>query len=570
MVLMEHDPLKQALEPLLAHPPAQPRPLEDIVAGARHRRTRRKVAAGMGIVLAFGMSAAGLVAGQQHYIDSDPARSFDGTDPTVDPTPSEAGHTSIIQDTDVGDTPGTVEFTGDSWTRCRGCDVATDDGSYSYGYSEGQSYTVRFEGVRIRVFAPDDRHGGLAQVTLDGAAAEPPTVDFLTSGQPANKLIWDSGVLEDGEHAVTFTIEPVQDGRDATVALFDHAEVETAEGGTGVADDEAGDGADDEAVTEEADAAAAAEPAESATAEPATAAAPEQATQAGAAPGYLGVATYDPYEFESWLGRSVDVWETWNGYTWPEMLNVSGLHTYMTGEGAAPFNRRWEGKASIGQPMWSKGESAQTCNSGANDDNMRTVAQNIADAGFPDAYIRLGWEMNGYWFGDTQGAWQDTEGWITCWRRWHGILKGVSPDFKLVWNPNWNSNTGGGAFDVRTAWPGDEYVDAAGPDIYDWNLDPAATSDTGEPNGIDAWIDFVVNEHNTPFAMPEWGLNVRDGGGDNPEFIQTITSRLSDLKAQGMLEYASYFNLDGCNFQIQGDGCNPQSGEAYRSWAQGV
>jgi hypothetical protein len=271
----------------------------------------------------------------------------------------------------------------------------------------------------------------------------------------------------------------------------------------------------------------------------------------------------------SWLGRPVDVWETWQPHDWGAMEGIPTVHQYMTGEGPAPFDKRWTGKVSIGQPMWAVGENAQACAGGGNDGHMTAVANAIKAAGFPDAYIRLGWEMDGSWFGEFNGAWQDPAGWVACWQRWHGILKAVSPDFQLVWNPNFSSNTGAGDFDVRTVWPGDQFVDAAGPDYYDWNIDPDSTGFDGAPIGINQWVDFVVGEHHKPFAMPEWGLNTPNGGGDDPGFINQVFDVLDQLKANGQLAYASYFNLDGCVFQVHVDGCNPASTEAYRSRAQG-
>ncbi|HEV7761403.1 MAG TPA: hypothetical protein VGO78_20500 [Acidimicrobiales bacterium] len=549
--------LKSELQLLLAEPSAPPRPLDDITGRAhRHRvRRRRNLAALATFVLIATAWGATRLDRAESTVELKPANATDATDPAdADPTttvttgpatvgpstsevPAEPVKTSTIEDTaigtDAGAGAGSVEYAGGSWTRCGGCDIPTDDSSYYYGYEAGQSYTVRFTGVQLQVFAPDDLHGGVAEVTVDGDAAATPTVDFLDD-DPANRLVWDSGRLDDGDHAVTFTVRP----GDTEVVLFDRADVYTLPDGP--------------AVTPTA---------------PPPGPGPGPGTGGGGA-ALLGAGVHDPYELAGWLGRPVDVWETWQGHSWGEMEGIPTVHQYMTGEGPAPFDRRWTGRISIGQPMWAAGESAATCNSGANDAHMANVARAIADAGFGDAYVRLGWEMDGYWFGEINGAWQDPDGWVACWRRWHGILKGVSPAFQLVWNPNFSSNTGAGDFDVRTVWPGDAFVDAAGPDYYDWNLDPDGTGFSGAPVGINRWIDFVVDQHHKPFAMPEWGLNAPNGGGDDPGFIDQVFDALDRLKADGHLAYASYFNLDGCVFQIHLDGCNPRSGDAYRSRAQ--
>ncbi|HET6953552.1 MAG TPA: sigma factor-like helix-turn-helix DNA-binding protein [Acidimicrobiales bacterium] len=258
--------LEGELRPLLGHPGLPGRPPLDEVAGAlRRRRSRRRtaaLAAAAAAVRAAGLGVAAREAGPSGTAASPtPGGGAPSTDPpaTVPPTtatpptvpatvppatatpptvppatvppataepPDGAApvRSSTIRDTDIGSGPGTVSYSGDSWTRCGGCTVVTDDASYYYGYRVGQAYTVRFRGVRLQVFAPDDRHGGVAEVTVDGRPAATPRVDFLTTGTPANGLRWDSGALPDGAHTVTFTILP---GRSDNVALFDRAEVYT-------------------------------------------------------------------------------------------------------------------------------------------------------------------------------------------------------------------------------------------------------------------------------------------------------------------------------------------------------
>jgi hypothetical protein len=150
-----------------------------------------------------------------------PTETDDGTPPpapAVNPVMS-----STIQDTSIGTGPGTVRYSGASWTRCGGCDVATGDSSYYYGYTSGQSYTLTFRGVQLKLYAPNDTHGGIARVTVDGGPAATTRVNFLTSGIRANGLRWDSGILPDGVHTVTFTIEPGSN----QVVLFDRADVYT-------------------------------------------------------------------------------------------------------------------------------------------------------------------------------------------------------------------------------------------------------------------------------------------------------------------------------------------------------
>jgi hypothetical protein len=435
---------------------------------------------------------------------------------------------ATIEDTSAGTAAGTVQYTGSSWTRCGGCSVATPNNSYHYGYTVGQSYTVRFRGSQLQVYAPTDQHGGIAAVTVDGAAAG--AVDFYRSGPATNVLLWTSPQLADAEHAAVFTISG-NTSSDAHVVVFDRAVAST--GGTPPT-----------------------------TAPPTTP--PPTQPPAGPAPGLSGAGVQNPYSFGSWRGAPVQVWETWNNLSsWGGMEGIPTVHTYFTGQGSAPFNVRFPGKMSFAQPMWAAGENADTCNSGASDAHMRNVFVNLRNAWGGDAYVRLGWEMDGYWFPQNYAP-ADPAGWVSCWRRWYGIIKSVSPGFRLVWNPNWASNTNGqGAFDVRTVWPGDQYVDAAGPDYYDYNIDPNATGTAGAPVGITRWRQFVA-AHGKPFASPEWGLNTPNGGADDAGFIEQMYDAFTAAKASPTgLEYQSYFNLDGCVFQLT-DGCNPTAGSRYQ------
>jgi hypothetical protein len=273
----------------------------------------------------------------------------------------------------------------------------------------------------------------------------------------------------------------------------------------------------------------------------------------------------NPYDFGQWRGRPVQIWETWNNYpTWQAMEGIRSVHDHFTGAAAPPFNRRFPGAMSFSQPMWAAGEGAETCVSGVSDTHMRAVFTNLHNAWDGATYVRLGWEMDGYWFPQNYAPANPT-GWVDCWRRWHAIIKSISPAFQLVWNPNWSSNTGGhGAFDVRTIWPGDQYVDAAGPDYYDFDIDPDATGLGGAPVGINQWLEFAA-AHHKPLAVPEWGLNTPHGGGDGPAFIQQLHDAFqSASRSPSGLAYESYFNLNGCTHQIHDDGCNPEAAERYR------
>jgi hypothetical protein len=131
--------------------------------------------------------------------------------------------TAVIEDTTVGSSTGTVQYTGSSWTVCGGCDVATPNNSYRYAYVVGDSVTVRFHGSQLKVYSPSDPQGGIAEVTVDGKAAG--TVNFCAEAK-ANGLRWDSGSLNDADHATTFIISGATSCIEHVIG-FDRAEVTT-------------------------------------------------------------------------------------------------------------------------------------------------------------------------------------------------------------------------------------------------------------------------------------------------------------------------------------------------------
>lgn len=133
----------------------------------------------------------------------------------------------------------------------------------------------------------------------------------------------------------------------------------------------------------------------------------------------------------------------------------------------------------------------------------------------------------------------------------------------------WNPALGWQQFPSTQAWPGDEYVDIVGLDVYDdsWQRDtyPLPTDATPEEvdkrrnkawdeaiwnasYGLKSWRDFAL-EHKKPFAIPEWGASNREdghGGGDNPLFIERMHAFICDPANK------VYFH---CYFDVQaGDG----------------
>ena len=123
--------------------------------------------------------------------------------------------------------------------------------------------------------------------------------------------------------------------------------------------------------------------------------------------------------------------------------------------------------------------------------------------------------------------------------------------FTFVWNPSLGTTV---TFPhAEMAWPGDEYVDQIGLDVYDawyrgWRpgVDPQpdrAQQDqvwndqtlNGE-RGLVFWRDFAAAHGGKALAFPEWGLQLWQepsdglwhGGGDDPWFIKRMYDIITD------------------------------------------
>src|SRR5437764_3525938 len=115
------------------------------------------------------------------------------------------------------------------------------------------------------------------------------------------------------------------------------------------------------------------------------------------------------------------------------------------------------------------------------------------------------------------------------------------PRVRVLWSPL------AGGDDAAPYWPGNEYVDVGGADIYK------------ERNQEPPWDKFeklfaFSKAHSKPFAIPEWGLF----GVDDPTFIQHMCDFLKSHVTESEEFYESH---PGSIFDL---GDKPQSRAAYR------
>jgi len=176
-----------------------------------------------------------------------------------------------------------------------------------------------------------------------------------------------------------------------------------------------------------------------------------------------------------------------------------------------------------------------------------TLAQKLVAHGLGNSILRIGWEMNGGWY--TWHGSDHPKAWAAYFVQIVKTMRAVegAHDLKFVWNPA----TDYLQFPAEACYPGDEFVDIIGIDIYDqsWLKDsypfPKDASEDEKlrrqkkvwdqwiyngNHGVKFWTDFA-RKQNKPLAVCEWGVCDRKdghGGLDNPYFIEQMHRFITD------------------------------------------
>lgn len=247
--------------------------------------------------------------------------------------------------------------------------------------------------------------------------------------------------------------------------------------------------------------------------------------------------------FSTWLGQPADLAdefdssESWNNIEGPGWLLSPWAKWVAQKPGrqlilavpilAGPFNLTGPvaGTIDLKQPV-----SLETGATGAYNPHFAKLAAALVAHGLGHAILRLGWEFNGGWY-----SWRAKDNPTAFGEYWQQIVKTMravpgAEGLKFCWNPANGSQT----FPAEKAWPGDEFVDYIGVDVYDqswvantypWppNEEPAKIEARRQkawkewmldsPRGLAFWVKFAA-QHNKPLAIPEWGVSSSKGGHD--------------------------------------------------------
>jgi hypothetical protein len=254
--------------------------------------------------------------------------------------------------------------------------------------------------------------------------------------------------------------------------------------------------------------------------------------------------------FENWLGASVPyVLEFPDKQHWASIQSPWFIPRVW-----GPTSKYFQGKELVlSVPMLPGNLGALTTGAtGSFDSHFRQLARKLVRWDLAGrTIIRLGWEFNSGWA--RWSAKTDPQAFAAYFRQIVITMRRVAPELRFDWCPAEGLNQFWGIpGGLAAAYPGDDYVDYIGLDVYDqaWGPGGAIVTDPAarwqqlvhEPGGLQWQADFAA-AHDKPMSFPEWALTERKdghGGGDDPYFIDQMHQWI----ATHDVAYQAYFDHD--------------------------
>jgi hypothetical protein len=307
-------------------------------------------------------------------------------------------------------------------------------------------------------------------------------------------------------------------------------------------------------------------------------------SQLGFDPGYANVTQLQT--LESWLGRdssylvqfaaSSDVL-TFESSVWGQVTAAGGFQS-MSEAARTTFVESIPLTIGLGQDATTDERAAalSATLAGTYDSAYQLVAQYLEQAGFANVIVRLGWEYDGDWMPWSANG--NEALWADAYRHVADVFRSVIPTVAFDWSGDPTLFQG-----EVSAYPGDDYVDIVGLDLYDKDLhvdwdpstqswaDPAAAFSEFLPSLTDQ-RDFAI-AHGKQVSYPEWALSSggtespTSAGNDDPAFVQGLYDWMNALPSTGpgSLAYHAYFNEDTSNDGDHALAHFPNAQERFRS-----
>lgn len=214
------------------------------------------------------------------------------------------------------------------------------------------------------------------------------------------------------------------------------------------------------------------------------------------------------------------------------------------------------------------------CAQGDFDPYHRTIALRLRDLGGPPPIVRLGWEATQRSY--PWNALRDTSPgygrYKDAFRRIADIYRREIPGCQIDWN-----NLRRPRVDIADIYPGDDWVDIVGADLY-WNEETEGRDDDWEafannrhedgPAGPVPYAEFAISRGKM-IGVAEWGVTNRDRKPYSPYDSDVYIEGMWDFfrRYKDHLSYECYFNRDGGkgDHRIHPADVNPRASAAYRA-----
>ena len=161
------------------------------------------------------------------------------------------------------------------------------------------------------------------------------------------------------------------------------------------------------------------------------------------------------------------------------------------------------------------------------------VAENLVAGGQAYAIVRIGWEWSSTLF--SWGVQNTTPAqYVTAFDDIVTTMRSVPGEHFLF---DWCALSGAAPTNgpYAASYPGDQYVDFIGTDVYDDNSVQDWDTNLSTPGGLAYTVAFA-KAHDKAASVPEWGLD----GQDDPTFIDLMSAFIGNPAND--VGYSSYFS----------------------------
>jgi hypothetical protein len=299
---------------------------------------------------------------------------------------------------------------------------------------------------------------------------------------------------------------------------------------------------------------------------------PEITWPSGGHPGNE-VQTY--FDFGTWRGRPLAV-----AHVFPDRAAWDGI---VTPAWPVDMFGPFDGTLIMSLPPYPEGMGNDVdCAAGTYDGEWAKLGPFLVGRGRADTILRLSWGPNDndhYWRvpSDASGAvaQADVDAFIGCFRRIVDVVRASDPEIRIDWSFNRIGAPAIADFDPYLTYPGDDYVDFVGIEVFD--MYPPATTDEewdaicNAPTGLCTLAEFA-RAHDKQLGIAEWAVIGcgTDGqpdpvnvGGDSPFFVLKVVETFAAYA--DVMAYEAYFedNAEVCS-NINGGTDNVSAAAKYR------